>query len=59
MSVTVKDLPGLDCGVCGFRTCSAFADRLVSEPDLIKRCIQLFERPFSRAAESGGGSGDG
>ena len=41
MSVTVKDLPGLDCGVCGFRTCSAFADRLVSEPDLIKRCIQL------------------
>ncbi len=41
MSVTVKDLPGLDCGVCGFRTCTAFADRLVSEPELIKRCIQL------------------
>ncbi len=46
MSVTVKDLPGLDCGVCGFRTCSAFADQLVSEPDLIKRCIQLSRRPF-------------
>ncbi len=41
MNVTVNDLPGLDCGVCGFRTCSAFADRLVVEPDLIKRCIHL------------------
>ena len=41
MNVTVNDLPGLDCGVCGFRSCSAFADRLVIEPDLIKRCIYL------------------
>jgi uncharacterized Fe-S cluster-containing protein len=41
MNVTVKDLPGLDCGVCGLRTCSAFADRLVVEPDFIKRCIHL------------------
>jgi uncharacterized Fe-S cluster-containing protein len=41
MNLTVKDLPGLDCGVCGYRTCSAFADRLAVEPDLIKRCIHL------------------
>ena len=41
MSTTMTDLPGLDCGLCGFRSCAAMADRLVVEPDLIKRCIHL------------------
>jgi uncharacterized Fe-S cluster-containing protein len=37
------ELPGLDCGVCGFRTCEDFGAHLASEPDLIKRCIHLSE----------------
>jgi uncharacterized Fe-S cluster-containing protein len=39
--MTATQLPGLDCGVCGFRTCDAMAERLTAEPDLLKRCIYL------------------
>jgi uncharacterized Fe-S cluster-containing protein len=35
----VDALPGLDCGLCGCRTCDEFAVRLTGSPDLIKRCI--------------------
>lgn len=41
MAVTVNDLPGLDCGQCGYRTCSALADKLPAEPHLLKRCIHI------------------
>lgn len=34
-------LPGLNCGVCGFRTCAELAARAQTEPDLLKRCIHL------------------
>jgi uncharacterized Fe-S cluster-containing protein len=56
MSVTVDDLPGLDCGQCGFRTCAALAERLAVEPDLLKRCIHLSDdrlivQPRSAASE--------
>jgi len=37
----VNDLPGLDCGVCGMRTCEELAERLQTNPELIKRCIYL------------------
>jgi len=33
------ELPGLDCGMCGFRSCNAMAEQLEKRPDLIKRCI--------------------
>jgi uncharacterized Fe-S cluster-containing protein len=36
---SAAELPGLNCGVCGFRTCSALAEQLEKQPDLIKRCI--------------------
>ncbi len=36
---TAVELPGLNCGVCGFRTCEALAQQLGERPDLIKRCI--------------------
>jgi uncharacterized Fe-S cluster-containing protein len=39
MSVTVSDLPGLDCGLCGFKGCEAMAERLAENPDLLKRCV--------------------
>jgi uncharacterized Fe-S cluster-containing protein len=35
------ELPGLDCGICGYRTCDEFRERLRSAPDLIRRCIHL------------------
>jgi len=35
------ELPGLDCGQCGYRTCDEFSKRLVERPDLIDRCIHL------------------
>ena len=34
-------LPGLDCGMCGYRTCDELREQLPSKPDLIRRCIQL------------------
>ena len=36
---TAADLPGNNCGLCGFRTCGALAEQLEKRPDLIKRCI--------------------
>ncbi len=35
----LDELPGTNCGVCGFRTCGALAEQLEKRPDLIKRCI--------------------
>ncbi len=40
-TITVDDLPGLDCGLCGFRSCTEFAARLATQPDLIHHCIHL------------------
>ena len=39
-------LPGLDCGVCGFRLCSDLAMKAVSQPDIIKRCIHLSDASY-------------
>lgn len=39
MTVTIEDLPGLNCGLCGFRSCEAMAERLLEEPGLIERCL--------------------
>jgi uncharacterized Fe-S cluster-containing protein len=43
---TVDDLPGLDCGVCGLRSCEEMATRLQTSPELIKRCIYLSDNRF-------------
>jgi uncharacterized Fe-S cluster-containing protein len=37
------ELPGLDCGLCGYRTCDEFRDQLASSPESIRRCIHLSE----------------
>lgn len=34
-------LPGLDCGLCGFRRCDDLAARLERHPELLSRCIHL------------------
>lgn len=44
------ELPGLDCGACGFRTCAALAARMEKDPELLKRCIHLSEDTAPPAA---------
>jgi uncharacterized Fe-S cluster-containing protein len=44
MTLTVKDLPGLDCGACGFRTCEALAEQLPADGELLKRCIYYSDK---------------
>jgi uncharacterized Fe-S cluster-containing protein len=43
----LTDLPGKNCGACGFRSCAAMAERLEDDPDLIRRCIQLSSDKFA------------
>ncbi len=43
----IMDLPGLNCGTCGFRTCEEFARGLSSDSQLIKRCIYLSQDNIS------------
>ncbi len=43
---SVDDLPGLNCGVCGLRSCEEMAARLQTNPDLIKRCIYLSDNRY-------------
>lgn len=55
-SPRLPELPGLNCGVCGYRTCGELAGRLVEKPDMIKRCIYLAEEnlaPGTQAASAG------
>ncbi|MGD0516084.1 MAG: (Fe-S)-binding protein [Thermoguttaceae bacterium] len=42
MSETTEyQLPGLNCGLCGYRTCDEFQERLASSPEMLRRCIHL------------------
>lgn len=41
-TISVEELPGANCGLCGFRTCGELAGKLETNPSLIKRCV-----PFS------------
>jgi uncharacterized Fe-S cluster-containing protein len=50
--LNVTDLPGLDCGICGYRRCEEFAARLATEPALIHRCIHLTENVPPAAVSS-------
>jgi uncharacterized Fe-S cluster-containing protein len=34
-------LPGLNCGVCGYRSCADLSEQLDSRPELLRRCIHL------------------
>lgn len=57
---SMADLPGLDCGLCGFRLCSEFAVRLKENPDLIERCIHLTDSVMpgrQHRTECGAGAG--
>ncbi|MFA5160354.1 MAG: (Fe-S)-binding protein [Candidatus Omnitrophota bacterium] len=40
---TIPKLPGLNCGLCGYRTCAEMAVQLPTKPELLKRCLPLSE----------------
>jgi len=44
------DLPGLNCGQCGMRTCAELAARIREQPYLIERCVHLGNSAASLAA---------
>ncbi|MGB8602416.1 MAG: (Fe-S)-binding protein, partial [Rhizomicrobium sp.] len=46
----LQDLPGKNCGACGFRSCAGLAERLENEPEMIRRCIQISENRYAEAA---------
>ncbi len=52
MIETTHDLPGLNCGLCGFRSCAALGEKLSAEPELIKRCIHLSEDRISNGPKT-------
>ena len=52
-SITVDDLPGLNCGVCGLRTCAEMVDRLSSQPKYLERCIHLSNHRIGAGGAAG------
>jgi len=51
MEETVE-LPGLNCGLCGFKTCGELAARLKDEPERIRRCIPLSKDSMSQKPQA-------
>lgn len=45
-------LPGLNCGLCGYRTCEEFRRQLSSSPALIRRCIHLAKNRVEEAGDA-------
>lgn len=51
--VSKVELPGLDCGLCGFKHCEELERELVLRPELLKRCIHLSdERVDARSGKA-------
>jgi uncharacterized Fe-S cluster-containing protein len=55
---TQVKLPGLDCGLCGFKHCEELERELVLRPELLKRCIQVSDDRVSASASVSGISGN-
>jgi uncharacterized Fe-S cluster-containing protein len=41
VDAVIIDLPELNCGLCGYRTCDELRDRLKTSPEMIRRCIHI------------------
>ena len=46
-----KSLPGLDCGICGFKSCEEFAVIITEDPGKIKNCIHLSKESIGKKSE--------
>ncbi len=51
-TITEVNLPGLNCGLCGYRSCEDFAPQIAARPELIKRCIHLSSNKVSSKTAS-------
>ena len=49
-------LPGLDCGLCGYRTCGEFGEKLEDSPELIRRCLHLSKNHLPQTTSPSGGT---
>jgi uncharacterized Fe-S cluster-containing protein len=49
-AAVLPKLPGLNCGLCGLRTCDDLASRVRSEPQWLERCIHLSADRLARPA---------
>ena len=58
-TLAARELPGRNCGICGYRTCDALAAELEDRPDLIKRCINLSENRFDAGPATDAAAGIG
>jgi uncharacterized Fe-S cluster-containing protein len=47
----LEQLPGLDCGLCGSRTCASFAETLLAKPQDLGKCIHLSKETVKPAVE--------
>jgi uncharacterized Fe-S cluster-containing protein len=41
----LTELPGLDCGLCGFRSCADLAAAAAADPSLLSRCVMRAPAP--------------
>ncbi|HEY3276884.1 MAG TPA: (Fe-S)-binding protein [Syntrophorhabdaceae bacterium] len=48
----LESLPGLDCGLCGSRTCETFADSLIEKPGNVEKCIHLHKETIKMNPEA-------
>jgi uncharacterized Fe-S cluster-containing protein len=53
-----QELPGLDCGTCGFKSCDEFAGYLIQEPSERKRCIHLSNKADAQPLQDNNPSHD-
>jgi uncharacterized Fe-S cluster-containing protein len=49
-NLTLDDLPGLNCGMCGLKSCAEMAERLKTQPSFVERCIHLSSDRFSESS---------
>ena len=52
IATIIETLPGLNCGLCGLKTCEEFAAVLFKQPEEIKRCVHLADENEARAKKS-------
>jgi uncharacterized Fe-S cluster-containing protein len=55
---TLDDLPGLDCGLCGFRTCRDMSHRLEQDQSYIERCVARSPRRMTMSTQVSVSGGD-
>ena len=49
-SKTLSLLPKLDCGACGYKTCSDFSERVDNGDEELKKCIHIADKIESKEA---------